>query len=236
MEDEMSKDREKSILEILAKEKKATVADLASRLYISEPSIRRDLASLEKQKMIKRVHGGAILDDSAMSQIKLPFLVREYEESNAKTQMAKEAIELVNDGDVIFLDASTSAYNMIPLLRDKRDIIVITNGVKALQMLAQMDIPTVSTGGELVASCMALVGDDACETVKRYKADVFFFSCRGMSEDGYLTDIAPKENGVRKRMMENSKRSYLLCGKNKIGKEYYHVLCHKNDIDGVISK
>lgn len=232
----MSKDREKSILEILVKEKRATVGDLAARLYISAPSIRRDLASLERQKLIKRVHGGAVIDDSAMSQIKIPFLVREYEESSAKTEMAKEAIELVNDGDVIFLDASTSAYNIIPLLGEKRDIIVVTNGVKALQMLAQMNIPTVSTGGELIGSCMALVGEDACETVKRYRANVCFFSCRGMSADGSLTDIAPKENHVRKRMIENSKSSYLLCGKNKIGKEYYHVLCHKDDIDGVISK
>lgn len=232
----MSKDREKSILEILVKEKRATVGELAARLYISEPSIRRDLASLEKQKMIKRIHGGAIIDDSAMSQIKLPFLIREYEESNAKGEMAKMAIELVEDGDVVFLDASTSAYNIIPLLKEKRDIIVITNGVKALQMLAQMDIPAVCTGGELIASCMALVGEDACETVGRYRADVFFFSCRGVSEEGYLTDIAPKENHVRKKMMENAKKSYLLCGKNKIGKEYYHVLCHREDIDGVISR
>ena len=232
----MSKDREKSILEILVKEKKATVADLAARLYISTPSIRRDLASLEKQKLIRRVHGGAVIDESAVSQIKLPFLVREYEESSAKTQMAKMAIELVKDGDVIFLDASTSAYNIIPLLREKRDILVITNGVKALQMLAQMEIPTVSTGGELVGSCMALVGEDACDTVRKYKADVFFFSCRGMSEDGDLTDIAPKENYVRKRMMEHAKRTYLLCGKNKIGKEYFHRLCHRDELDGVISR
>ena len=63
----MNKDREKQILEILLKEKKVNVKDLAARLYSSEPSIRRDLANLQKQNLIRRVHGGAILEETGIS-------------------------------------------------------------------------------------------------------------------------------------------------------------------------
>ena len=77
----MNREREKSILEIAVKEKTVTVKDLAHRLYASEPSIRRDLCSLEKQKLLRRTHGGAVLDESALSDTMIPFLIRELEKA-----------------------------------------------------------------------------------------------------------------------------------------------------------
>ena len=68
----MNKEREKSILEIAIKEKSVTVKDLARRLYSSEPSIRRDLCSLEKQGLLRRTHGGAVLNENALNEIKTP--------------------------------------------------------------------------------------------------------------------------------------------------------------------
>ena len=117
----MSVEREKQILEILLKEKRASVQDLAKALFISEPSVRRDLQSLEKQNLIKRTHGGAILEETALSNNKIPFLIREYEQSQAKAVIASKAIELIRDNDVVFLDASTSCYYLIPFLASKRN-------------------------------------------------------------------------------------------------------------------
>lgn len=232
----MSAEREKRILEILLKEKKCTVRDLAMALFISEPSVRRDLQSLEGQHLIKRIHGGAVLEESALSKNKIPFLIREYEQSSAKALLARKAVELIGDGDVVFLDASTSCYYMIPYLAAKKGITVVTSGVKALSKLAEYDIRTVSTGGDLINSCLALVGDEAYRTLESFHADLAFFSCRGVSEEGYLTDISPEENGVRKKMMRHAKRSYLLCATEKFGKRYYHNLCHRDEIDGIITE
>ena len=232
----MSAEREKRILEILLKEKRCSVKDLAKALYISQPSVRRDLQSLEAQNLIKRVHGGAMLEESAVSKNKIPFLIREYEQSGAKAILARKAAELVCDGDVIFLDASTSCYYLIPYLAGKKGITVVTSGVKALSKLAEYDIRTVSTGGTLINSCLALVGEEAYQTLESFNADLAFFSCRGVSEDGYLTDISPEENGVRKKMIRRAKRSYLLCATEKFGKRYFHNLCHKDEIDGIITE
>lgn len=232
----MSKDREKIILELLLKKKKVSVKELAEILFISEPSVRRDLASLEKQNLIKRIHGGAIIEETAVSKNKIPFLIREYEQSSAKLIIAQKAIELVKDNNVIFLDASTSAFRLIPFLASKTNITVVTNGVKALTSLAEYGINTISTGGRLVNSCLALVGENAYKTIESINADIAFFSCRGLSEDGYLTDIAPEENFIRQKMIKNSKQSYLLCAQEKFNKKYFHNLCHKNEIDGVISE
>ena len=231
----MSKDREKQILEILLKQKKVSVKELADFLFISEPSVRRDLASLEKQNLIKRIHGGAMLEETMLSKNKIPFLIREYEQSSAKVLIAQKAIDLINDNDVIFMDASTSCYYLIPFLSSKRNITVVTNGVKALTKLAEYDINTISTGGTLVNSCLALVGEEAYKTIETFNADIAFFSCRGLSDDGYLTDIAPEENNIRKHMMKNSKKSYLLCSSEKFGKKYFHNLCHKDELNGIIT-
>lgn len=230
----MNKEREKAILEIAIKEKSVTVKNLSGRLYASEPSIRRDLLSLQKQHLLKRVHGGAILDENGLSEIKIPFLIRELEKTDEKIAIARKASELINDGDVIFLDASTSAYNIIPFLSGKSNITVITNGIKSLARLSEYNINCIGTGGKVVNSCLAFVGEDAHRTVERYNADFFFFSCRGISNDGRLTDIAEPENNVRIKMLEHSKKSYFLCTSNKKGKIFYNNLCTVADCTGVI--
>lgn len=230
----MSIDREKQILEILLKEKRVSVPALAQALFVSEPSIRRDLQSLEAQNLIKRVHGGAILEETALSKNKIPFLIREYEQSGAKAMIAQKAINFICDNDIVFLDASTSCYYLIPFLASKRNLTVITNGVKALIKLAEYGIHAISTGGNLLNSCLALVGEEAYKTIDAYNADVALFSCRGVSDDGYLTDISPEENYVRKKMIQRAKKAYLLCANEKIGKSYFHNLCHKDDITEII--
>lgn len=230
----MNAEREKSILQILIQEKEVRVKDLARRLYASEPSIRRDLNALERQKLLRRVHGGAILDENGISEIKIPFLIRELESSDEKIQIAQKAAQLVPDESVIFLDASTSAYQMIPFLTSKKNLTVITNGINALKRLSELSIKTIGTGGEVINSCLALVGDNAHAIIDRYNADLAFFSCRGLSDDGYLTDISEKENHVRHHMIAHARRAYLLCTPDKIGHRFFHTLCHADDICGII--
>ena len=232
----MNKEREKVVLEMLLIKKRVTVKELSHTLYISEPSVRRDLADLEKQNLIKRIHGGAVLEETLISKNKIPFIIREYEQSSAKTIIAQKASEYVKDNDIVFLDASTSAFRVIPFLLSKANITVVTNGVRALTSLAEFNINTISTGGRLVNSCLALVGDEAYKTIDSINANIAFFSCRGLSEDGYLTDISPEEDYVRQRMIKNAEHAYLLCATDKFGKKYYHNLCHKDDIDGIISE
>ena len=232
----MNKEREKIILEMLLKKKRVTVKELSHTLYISEPSVRRDLADLEKQNLIKRIHGGAVLEETLISKNKIPFIIREYEQSSAKTIIAQKAADYIKDNDIVFLDASTSAFRVIPFLLSKDNITVVTNGVRALTSLAEFNINTISTGGRLVNSCLALVGDEAYKTIDSINANIAFFSCRGISDDGYLTDISPEEDYVRQRMIKNAEHSYLLCASDKFGKKYYHNLCHKDDIDGIISE
>lgn len=227
----MSQERKKQILEILLKEKKVTVKDLARRLYISEPSIRRDLFDLEKEHLLRRIHGGAMLEELSDSTMKIPFLIRELEQSDAKVQIARKASELVKDGDTIMLDASSSAYNIIPYLSRFSNLTVITSGVKSLVRLAEYGINTYSTGGHLLPSCLSLTDHDASTALSHYNADIVFFSCRGLSQDGLLTDISIEENLIREQMIRQSTCSVFLCNSEKLHKKYIHTLSHISKID-----
>ena len=232
----MNQDRKRQILEILLKEKSVNVKDLAERLYISEPSIRRDLAELEKEKLLRRVHGGAIIEEHSDSFVKIPFIIREFEFYDAKNIIARKAADMVSDGDVIMLDASSSAYAMIPFLAKKNNITVITSGIKSLIRLAEYGINSYSTGGKLLPSCLSLIDADCHDTICNYNADIAFFSCRGLDDSGYATDFSIEENIVRQKMIAQSKRAVLLFASEKYGKKYMHNLCHIRDIECVISE
>ena len=231
----MSKERKKEILKLLLAKKKISVNELSKLLFTSESSIRRDLMQLESQQLIKRIHGGAVIEENSISTLKIPFVLRELEHSDEKIEIAKKAIEYVNDYDVIFLDASSSAFNLVPFLAVKNHLTVITSGTKTLSKLGEYGIKAISTGGEFLSSCHSLVGEAAFKTIETFNANALFFSCRGLSYDGYVTDISDSENCVRKRMIEHSKNSYLLCTSNKIGKKYFHNHCTVKDITKIIS-
>lgn len=230
----MSKEREKEILKLLLAKKKITVTELSKLLFTSESSIRRDLASLENQQLIKRIHGGAVIENNSISTLKIPFVMRELEQSDAKIKIAKQAVEYINDYDVIFLDASSSAYNLVPFLAVKNHLTVITSGIKTLIKLGEYGVKAISTGGVLLPSCQSLVGEEAYRTIEGFNANSVFFSCRGLSDDGFLTDISDSENNVRRKMIAHSKNAYLMCASNKLGQKYFHNLCTVKDISKVI--
>ena len=86
----------------------------------------------------------------------------------------------------------------------------------------------------MINKSFSYVGDDAIKTINNYNADVVFFSCRGLSERGFLTDNSIEENLVRKAMMKKSHKSVFLCDKSKIEKIYLNNLCHISEVDEII--
>ncbi len=231
----MNKEREKFILEQLLIKNEVTVKELAAALYASEPSIRRDLLSLERQGFLKRVHGGAIIEDNPVSKMKIPFIVRELEDFDEKMVMAKKAAELVLDNYSIMLDNSSSSYYLLPFLSQKTNLTVITNSIKSLSKASEYNINAISTGGKYFHSGFSLIGEDAHNTLSAYNADICFFSCRGITSDGFITDISIEEDAVKQRMMKQSRIRVLLVASKKFEKKYLHNFCSLKDIDYIIS-
>lgn len=226
-------EREKKYLNLLL-EGSLTVKELAQRLFISEPTVRRDIITLKKKELVVCNRGNVSLKVNYADQ-RIPLFIRDMEQNDEKRIIAKKAVLHIKDGDVIMLDASTTAFHLLPYLSDFKKILVITNGAKTAMEVAAMGIKTICTGGELTEESFSYVGTDAEGVLNRYNADVAFFSCRGIADDGLVTDNSILENSMRKIMMKNSKKKYLLCDSSKIGKICLNTLCLTDELDGVIT-
>lgn len=215
--------------------KSHSVKDLAQKLFISEPTVRRDIASLKNKDLVFSKNGVVSLKTSSPDR-RIPLFIRDLEQSEEKKAIALKASGHIKDGYTVMLDASTSAYHMLPFLSQFKDILVITNGAKTALEAASMGIRTISTGGEMTLESFSFIGPDAESTLRRYNADVAFFSCRGVSSDGLATDCSIQENSIRRIMIKNSKESFLLCDKKKHGKVFINTLCTKDEITDIITE
>lgn len=227
-------EREEKYINILS-EGKQSVSELSRKLFISEPTVRRDILILEKKEIVTRKSGIVKLKTNSPDK-RIPLFIRDTENSQEKEIIAQKAIKHIKDGDVVMLDASTTAYFIVPHLVNFKNIFVITNGAKTAMELASLGIKTICTGGELTTESFSYVGPDAEDILKRYNADVSFFSCRGISKNKIATDNSILENSMRKIMIKNSKKSFLLCDSSKFDKTYLNILCDTKDIDGIISE
>lgn len=225
-------ERYDAIAKILKENHTATVHFLAKELFVSEPTIRRDLKKMEQQGIIKRTFGGAVLSELLNKEI--PLSMREHENMSAKDYIAKEAVKFIRDGQVIFLDASSTVFRIVKYLAPFSNITVITNSPKASLKLAELKIKSFCTGGLLLENSIAYVGTYAENFIKNFNADIFFFSSRGITANGVITDSSIEESDLRRTMLLNSKKSIFLCTSDKIGKQFFYNLTDISEIDRVI--
>lgn len=231
----MISQRHRRILEELEKKPDITVRELAKLLFVSEPTIRRDFTELDEKGFITKVYGGAILNQGAADR-EIPFFFRQQEKSSVKSRMGAKAASLVKDGMVVMLDGSTSAFHLVPYLAQRKDLIVVTSGAKTAVALAEANIRTFCTGGQMLIHSFSYVGEQAESFVKNINADILFFSCHGLTEDGYMTDPSIEEANLRKVMFRYCKKKILLCDSSKFDRTCFYNIGHVGEIDDIISE
>lgn len=230
--------REREIINILkANNGFATVNDLCKMLFTSESSIRRDLVSLKSQGLITRPHGGAELIKN-YSNI-TPFNKRFNHNSEEKKIIAKKAKSLIKDGNIVFLDQSSSAFYIAAEIINNSTLTVVTNNIEIINLLSDSAIKLICSGGSLSnenRSC--LVGNDAQKTFENIYADIVFFSTKSVSGDGIISDCCREEIFVRDSMLKNAHTKVFLCDSEKLNtkapykqttlKEVDYIVCENN--------
>ena len=146
------------------------------------------------------------------------------------------AADAVQDGDIIVMDSSTTTYAMIPYLRGKKDLTIITNGVKTATSLgAALHTKVYCTGGSLRENSLSLVGQGAREYMGNFSAQKLFFSCRGIDLENGPMDTSEEEAELRKVMMARSDEIYLLCDSSKFHKKAFYRICGYEKIHTLIT-
>lgn len=206
-------ERYDKILNILEEENYITSQELAKRLYVSMPTIRRDLAHLEGEKRLIRNHGGAKMINS--EHIVTPLDFRKNVNHLEKRRICKKASELIEDNNIVFIDASTTAMELSEFLSSKQNITIITNGIPLLIALTKKGIKTYSTGGELQENSLAYAGTFSEEFIKKFNIDICFFSSHGVNKSGMIVDTSLPETQLRKTVIAQSQKKVFLCDSTK---------------------
>ena len=161
-------------------------------------------------------------------------MLRQSQNHRAKQEIAAACRPLLENGRVIFLDASTTVAHLVPILRELRNLTVITNSPNIALELTNPGIRTYCTGGLLLPDSKAFVGAEAEDFVRCFNADVMFFSSRGIDRDGSITDSSMEECRLRQVMLKQSARAYYLFDKSKLGRRYMSNLCRADSLSGII--
>ena len=225
--------RQMRIVELVNEDGAVSVSKLTSELYVSEATVRRDLVKLEKLGALKRTYGGATSIMETNRQV--PLFVRESMNSFAKNEICRQAAELIQNGNTIFLDGSSTAQYIVRHLTHLKDIVAITYSVKMASLLCENHIKTYCTGGLLMENSLVFTGPEAAAFADNLNIDICFLSCKGLDESGKFTDTSDEETYIRKRFLKNSKTRVFLMTENKIGNTYLHTLCHADEVDYIFT-
>ena len=228
----MKTSQEKNILEILETQQYASVDELASALLVSTSTIRRTLETLQQKGLVTRTHGGVKINSD--NNFSPSFTFRIHQNSFEKKKIALSAIKLIKNGDLIFLDGSTSAFYIAEYLKEFENIRVITNGIDTLSLLSKNNILAYSTGGQVsTENPSVLVGRYAENMICNFHADVVFFSAQSLDTNGEIYDCYEDEIFIRRAMIKNAKTKVFLCDNTKIGKTSPYHLCSLKEIDHI---
>src|SRR6476660_6502739 len=178
--------RRDQILAYLSTHDHSSVGELSLVLGVSEVTVRKDLDQLEAQGLLTRVHGGAVV--SGRGRLEMFFAAREQEHLEEKRRIAQAAATLIFSGQQIFLDASTTALQVARLIKDREDLIVVTNGLyTALELNFSTNVTTIVVGGTMRHRSSSLVGSFNYNSLQRLRVDIGFFGARGVTaRDGLM--------------------------------------------------
>lgn len=227
-------ERQQEIVNHLKLKKSASVLELSQKFFIGEATIRRDLEKLEKMGLLKRTYGGAVLLEGL--DLEIPLAVREVEQKSEKEKIGMIAAGLVHDGDAIIMDSSSTTLKMVPYLKGKANVTIITNGAKtAIELGEILRIKVYSTGGTLRENSLSYIGELARRAISDFYVDTVFFSSRALSMDKGITDSNEHEAELRKIMLKNCRKAVLLCDDSKFDKVSFCKIGNLDMVNTIIT-
>jgi DeoR/GlpR family transcriptional regulator of sugar metabolism len=227
-------ERRKRILGLLQKQGIVTVSELSIAFAVSEETIRRDLQKMESENGVARTHGGAFISKVVHSDI--PITIRENLRLDGKARIADLCGGLVDEGETVILDSSTTSLHIAERLKEKRNIVVITNALKIAMCFAGYDnIKVICIGGTLRNSQMSFIGPAAERGVSEYYADKAFVSCVGVDLVKGITDADEQEAEIRKLMLRQATRKILVADNTKLGKTSFSFIAPMTGLDWLVT-
>lgn len=212
----IANERQQRILEYLAERKNASVNELMDLLDVSDSTLRRDLLSLEKQGKCERVHGGV----SAVAPVQAEdqsMNLRRTEFHLEKKEIGRRAVDQVEEGDLIYIDAGTTTEAML-LQLDVPGTRIVTNSINHAALASNKGYEVTLVGGQFKSITDAIVGEEALDFLDKYSFDAGFFGTNAISLQGDLLTPDLHEAAIKKKAMKQCQRVYVLADSSKLDK------------------
>lgn len=224
--------RRNAIKEQLQERKSVTITDLAARLNVTKETIRRDLRVMEESGELIRTHGGAYILEGVQNDIDIS--TRQVLKMEEKQIIAQKCDALIQPGDFIYLDCSTTAWFIARKLVDRK-VTVLTSSLEIANILSNSStVHLYLIGGEFSRSTMSFTGDGAMSSLQRYFVDKAFISCRSVSMEYGITDTHESIAALRRVALEHAKQKYLVVDHTKLNNTSFASLIPLRELDGIV--
>jgi DeoR/GlpR family transcriptional regulator of sugar metabolism len=227
-------ERMQHVLRLLETHNYVRVAELSKAFAVSEVTVRSDLTELARQGLAARIRGGVRALQQGQSEV--GFDLRLRLEVERKRAIARAAAAMVDEGEAVALDASTTAYYLALELRSKRELVVVTNGLLVATALADAPgITVLVTGGMLRLSAMSLVGDLGADVLRTTRINKGFLGARGLSISRGLMDLNPDEVSIKQEMADACERVYGIFDGTKWHRSALLAFVRVEDLAGIVT-
>ncbi|VDG22608.1 DeoR/GlpR family DNA-binding transcription regulator [Lactiplantibacillus mudanjiangensis] len=227
--------RQEYIIDALNKQQTIKIADISEQLDISRETIRKDIYNLDQKGLVQAIRGGATLPES-VSETR--YGKRQHQETAEKQQIATHALKLIHDGDSVFIDYGTTAFQVAEAIKHSQlnNLTIITTSsfvVNALQFIK--NIQMVVLGGSMRTSEGSLSGPITLGNIHNIYADIGFFGCGGVSIQAGVTNHYVEEVEVSKKMMTHCRTTVVLADHTKFKKNALYKTTNVSNIDVLVS-
>ena len=228
-------EREKKILEVLEQRGTVGVNRLATIVFCSGSTIRRDLSRLEKKGLIKRSFGAVSLANTIATD-ETAFSVRENENIAKKKRLSKEAAEQLKSNQTIFIDSSTTLFNIVPYLNSFKNLLIVTNGVRIESEISyRTNHKLIMIGGSIDSHTNSTIGSSALSQLNGLHFDVAIMSCAGVTIDFGFSEASYEMAELKKAAMNNATTKIMVFDETKFGKNKAFQSAHFQSINLIIT-
>ena len=228
-------ERRQRILQLLKEHGRVMVADLSKQFGVSEVTVRGDLQALAREGKLIRTHGGAV-PVMGFSAEDLRLESRERQHTQGKSVIGAAAAALVEEGDAIYLDASSTALAIARHLKNRRFITVLSSGLAVAQELIDAPgVTVVMAGGILQKETASLIDPDGLVYFNKFNIQKCFLGAHGLAVPEGLTDISPDVAAVKRALIARCRQVIAVIDASKWGRVGLATFATVQELDLVIT-
>lgn len=231
-----AEERQQAAAQLVMARGRVSVTELAEEFAVTTETVRRDLNALERMRLVRRVHGGAV-PAASLSAMESGLDERDLTRSREKERIGLAAKQLLpGDGGTVAIDAGSTTARLVGFLAPELRLTAFTHGVPIAAMLAALPaIELHLLPGRVRARTQAAVGSVTTEALERLRVDVVFLGTNGMSAEHGFSTPDPEEAAVKRALVRAARKVVVLADSSKFGQDTTVSFAALEDVDVLVT-